>query len=109
MLRTSAGELRERCDALAEILRERGWLAETVAVRSVVGGGTTPGATLSGFAVALRHPAMTESELSSTLRCLDPPVIARTRRGRVLLDLRTVSREDDAVLLRVLTGLEPRA
>jgi seryl-tRNA(Sec) selenium transferase len=47
--------------------------------------------------------------LSSTLRCLDPPVIARTRRGRVLLDLRTVSREDDAVLLRVLTGLEPRA
>jgi L-seryl-tRNA(Ser) seleniumtransferase len=109
MLRISAGELRERCDALSERLRELGWLAETVAVRSLVGGGTTPGASLPGFAVALSHPTMTEGDLSGALRRLDPPVISRTRRGRVLLDLRTVAREDDATLRRLLENPEPRA
>ena len=109
MLRISAGELRERCDALSERLRELGWLAETVAVRSLVGGGTTPGASLPGFAVALSHPTMTEGDLSGALRRLDPPVIARTRRGRVLLDLRTVAREDDATLRRLLENPEPHA
>lgn len=109
MLRIGAAELRERCDSLAETLRELGWLAETVAVRSLVGGGTTPGASLPGFAVALRHPTMTESDLSGALRRLDPPVIARTRRGRVLLDLRTVAREDDATLRRLLENPEPSA
>ena len=109
MLRISAGELRERCDALSERLRELGWLAETVAVRSLVGGGTTPGASLPGFAVALSHPTMTEGDLSGALRRLDPPVISRTRRGRVLLDLRTVAREDDATLRRLLENPEPHA
>lgn len=109
MLRLNSDELRQRCDAVTEALRERGWQAETVAVRSLVGGGTTPGASLRGFAVALRHPAMSEDALSAALRGLDPAVIARTRRGRVLLDLRTVAREDDAVLRRVLTELETRA
>jgi L-seryl-tRNA(Ser) seleniumtransferase len=106
MLRTSADELRQRCDALVRSLSERGWQAETVAVRSLVGGGTTPGASMRGFAVALRHPAISEDALSAALRGLDPAVIARTRRGRVLLDLRTVAPDDDALLLRLLAELE---
>ena len=109
MMRVCADELRERCDALVANLRERGWLAETVAVRSLVGGGTTPGASLRGYAVALRHPTMAEEALSAALRGLDPAVIARTRRGRVLLDLRTVAREDDAVLGRMLAEMGTRA
>ena len=105
MLRMGAIELRQRCDALAARLREAGMSAETVAVRSLVGGGTTPGASLSGFAVSLHSPEMSEGALMKALRDLDPPVIARIRRGRVLLDLRTVGAQDDAVLASTLSQM----
>jgi L-seryl-tRNA(Ser) seleniumtransferase len=109
MLRISASELRRRCETLAESLRQSELETETVPVRSVVGGGTTPGASLPGCALALRHPAMDEDALTRALRALDPPVIARTRRGRVLLDLRTVAEEDDPLLSALLSRLEPIA
>lgn len=107
MMRVQPAELRARCKALAGRLQGSGPEAEVVAVRSVVGGGTTPGATLGGFAVSLRHTALNEEQLMKALRALDPPVIARTRRGRVLLDLRTVFPEDDELLARQLSKLEP--
>lgn len=109
MMRMHRSELRRRCEALAARLETSALEAEVVAVRSVVGGGTTPGATLAGSAVALRYPAMSEEALMKSLRSLDPPVIARTRRGRVLLDLRTVFPEEDAVLASALATMEAPA
>lgn len=106
MLGLRGPELRARCESLMERLRSPSLSAEVVAVRSVVGGGTTPGAALRGFAVALRHASMDEDALLRALRSLDPPVIARARRGRVLLDLRTVFPEEDETLSRLLNTLE---
>jgi L-seryl-tRNA(Ser) seleniumtransferase len=68
----------------------------------VVGGGTTPGASLPSFAVALHHVEMNEHALASHLRLLNPPVVSRVANQRVLLDLRTVAEESDATLIALL-------
>jgi L-seryl-tRNA(Ser) seleniumtransferase len=68
----------------------------------VVGGGTTPGASLPSFAVALRHTELNEHALASRLRRLDTPVVSRVANQRVLLDLRTVPEESDATLVASL-------
>jgi L-seryl-tRNA(Ser) seleniumtransferase len=108
MLRMSAESIRMRCESMAEKLRRSGFEADIVATESVIGGGTTPGATLPSFAVSLRHADLTDEEMTTALRRCDPPVIARTRQGRVLLDLRTVAVEDDAALVDMVTALETR-
>lgn len=108
MLKISPEDLRRRCQALAEGLRGSSFETEIVSTRSLVGGGTTPGATLPSFALALRRPGATECEFTSSLRALDPPVIARVAQARVLLDLRTVAPDEDATLSRVLLQMESR-
>jgi L-seryl-tRNA(Ser) seleniumtransferase len=105
MLQIDAESIRRRCEPMAKSLRDCGFEAETVATKSVIGGGTTPGASLPSFAVALQHPALSEEELSAALRRLDPPVVARAQQGRLLLDLRTVAVENDALLLRNISEL----
>jgi L-seryl-tRNA(Ser) seleniumtransferase len=105
MLKTSADDLRRRCAALEEKLRRAGFEAETITTRSLVGGGTAPGASLPSFAVALRQAGPSEEELAAALRSLDPPVIARIAQGRVLLDLRTVSERDDEILFETVSKL----
>jgi L-seryl-tRNA(Ser) seleniumtransferase len=102
MMRMSPHAIEMRCKRYADQLSSEQVRVEVVPTRSVVGGGTTPGASLPSFAVALRHEAMSESALSDLLRRLEPPIVARTHEGRVLLDLRTVSPTEDAVLLPLL-------
>lgn len=103
MLRADAESIRQRCDKLAASLCGAGFAADTVATSSVIGGGTAPGATLTSFAVAVNHPEMSEAELTTRLRDCDPPIIARTHQGRVLLDLRTVAPEDDTAVARAVS------
>ena len=55
------------------------------------GAGALPEYGLQSFAVSLRHSALTEDALMAALRDNTPPVIGRIERGRVLLDMRTVS------------------
>jgi L-seryl-tRNA(Ser) seleniumtransferase len=94
--------IRQRCEEMARALHSATLTAETVAVPTVVGGGTTPGASLPSFAVALRHAVLEAASLGAVLRSLDPAVLTRTQEDRVLLDLRTVPEEMDAVLIRLL-------
>lgn len=102
MLQGTVASIRERCEkviqALGSVLPE----AEVIAVQSVVGGGTTPGASLPSFAISLRHVTLAEHDLAAKLRSLRVPVIARINDGRVLLDLRTVQPHEDAELVSLL-------
>ena len=102
MLHIPAETLERRCRILAESLSSEQISAEVIPVRSLVGGGTTPGASLPGFAVSLRHTGMNEGMFSARLRRLDPPIIARTGEGRVILDLRTITVEEDKDLVRMV-------
>jgi L-seryl-tRNA(Ser) seleniumtransferase len=70
-----------------------------VSGESTVGGGSAPGVTLPTVLLALEHPAATADSIEARLRAADPPVIARIQDDRVVLDLRTVRAEDDALLL----------
>ncbi len=105
MLRLSAGSVRERCERLITELAGDDYVAEVVPVRSLVGGGTTPGASVGSFAVALEAGGMSDDALATRLRGWEPAVVTRTQGGRVSLDLRTVFPAQDAVLVEALRGV----
>ena len=78
-------------------------IAERIGARIVpadafVGGGAAPDAPIPGRALALP-----ESErLAARLRRGDPAVVGYQNEGRLILDLRTVSEEDDEELVRAV-------
>ena len=102
MLRLPAEAVRVRCERWVEALRLPGVEVAVVSTASVVGGGTTPCASLPSFAVSMRCAGMGEDALSAILRGLEPAIVGRVSDGRVLLDLRTVTEDEDAEVLSVL-------
>jgi L-seryl-tRNA(Ser) seleniumtransferase len=74
----------------------------------VAGGGSLPGEGLPSVLVEVDPGPLGEAALLARLRAADPPVIARAEHGRVVLDLRTVPPEQDAVVVLALAAaLEP--
>ncbi len=57
------------------------------------------------FVIAVTSASLSADELQAKLRKCDPPIISRVEEGRVLLDLRTVFPEQDAVIQRELQSL----
>lgn len=104
MIDLSAKEIQARCRTIVDQLHAEGLSAEIVPTMSLIGGGTTPGATLPSYALSLRHATLTPDALLSTLRRFDPPVIGRVNEDSVLLDLRTVDAEFDTLLGALLNG-----
>lgn len=105
MLALDAEAVRLRCEAMAPALQRTYPGAEVVPAQSLVGGGTTPGASLPSFALSLAHHSLAAHSFSAVLRDQHPPVLARISEDRVLFDLRTVPPESDGILLRVLLEL----
>jgi L-seryl-tRNA(Ser) seleniumtransferase len=98
MIRQSADEIRARSEAL--LSRFPAIRAELLTSVSVTGGGATPEQTLPTWviAVACDHP----SETARRLRAALPPVVARIESGRILIDLRTVFRDEEDGLAAAL-------
>ena len=89
---------------LAEIeARARAWAdalgadANVIASKSMVGGGSLPGAALPSSVLALTTD--NADEMAGRLRAADKPVIARIHEGRLLFDPRTVLPNQDQALL----------
>src|SRR5205823_2028232 len=99
MIATSATELERRARTLATALD-----GQAVETRSAIGGGSLPGQTQPSWAVAFDAPA--PDRLAAGLRRADPPVIARIEDKRVLLDLRAILPEQDALLERAVRGAQ---
>lgn len=95
MLHAEPAELQERARRLAGALGDGVRVVETAAV---VGGGALPGATLPSWGLALAAV----DGLVERLRAGDPPVIGRVEQGRLVLDLRTLTEDEDGVLLAAL-------
>ena len=106
MLAIPAQEIALRCTRVADALANADLETEIVAVESVLGGGTAPGARVKSFALALRHASLSADDLLCELRRLDPPVIARIEDDRVVLDLRTSDPRHDAYLIESLNALD---
>jgi L-seryl-tRNA(Ser) seleniumtransferase len=64
-----------------------------------------PTVELPTVAVALGTPELPAEDLDAKLRTGDPPVVARVKYGRLLLDMRTVLPSQVGDLSRVLSGL----
>jgi L-seryl-tRNA(Ser) seleniumtransferase len=81
--------------------------AEIVDGISAVGGGAAPGIGISTRLISLTHPRTNAIELEARLRLgSDVPVIARIENDKVLLDLRTVTSEDEPTLLDTVRSLD---
>jgi L-seryl-tRNA(Ser) seleniumtransferase len=97
MLSEPAESVRARAE---EILRAIGSdrasqrRAEVVACTTEVGGGAMPLARVPSFALALRPARGRVEDLARSLRTGPDPVIGRIESGRLLLDLRTVHRDE---------------
>ena len=78
---------------------------EVVETRSVIGGGSAPGATLPTRALAVSSAEMGPDEIARKLREWETPVIGRVEEGRVLLDLRTVTPGQDEAIVEALVAL----
>jgi L-seryl-tRNA(Ser) seleniumtransferase len=75
---------------------------------SRTGGGSSPSGERPTRLLALDWPEGDAAPVESRLRAGDPPVIARVREGRLLLDLRTVLPEQDDLLAELLAGAMAR-
>ena len=110
MIGTPRGGLERRAEAVLAAVASRGaglrraLRAEVIAADSLVGGGTFPHARIPSAAVSLGAGEHAEQWLAR-LRAHDPPVIARRRKGRLFLDLRTIAPEEDAVVAAALATL----
>ncbi|MFY9557720.1 MAG: L-seryl-tRNA(Sec) selenium transferase [Blastocatellia bacterium] len=92
------------CEAVAQstIGRIKSSLEEG---ESVIGGGSAPEVKLPTVVVALQDAAMSPASIEERLRGYSIPIITRTERDRVMIDLRTVAPEEEVVILAALAEL----
>jgi L-seryl-tRNA(Ser) seleniumtransferase len=102
MMRLTKEEIGKRAEALAASLKSPRLKTEIVDGESVIGGGAAPSSVLPTRLLALSCAGLSADELATLLRTSDPPIVARVEDGRVLLDLRTVFAEQDALIAAAL-------
>ena len=95
-LAADPASLVKRAERAVARLASAGLDARVVAATAAVGGGGAPGVELDSAAVSLPE------SLAAPLRRGDPAVVGRLEQGRLLLDLRSVSPDDDARLTETI-------
>jgi len=95
MMRLSKDEIRMRAEIIAVKIRSPKITADLIDGDSVIGGGAAPSAVLPTCLLAVASSDFSADELAARLRKSDPPIISRVQEDRVVLDLRTVFREQD--------------
>jgi L-seryl-tRNA(Ser) seleniumtransferase len=100
MIYATTEEIRSRTEAFVTRLGPiPGTHIEIVESRSVIGGGTAPTQTLPTYALTISSDRYSPEQLQHRLRNQSPPVIARIEDNRLVLDLRTVSVEEEKTLV----------
>jgi L-seryl-tRNA(Ser) seleniumtransferase len=101
MLRLGADEIRQRALALATQFEG----AEVVEGESVAGGGSTPDQSLPTWLIRLPQSINAVAAERKLRTAGDPPVVARIAEDHLVIDLRTVSPDEEPELLRRLREL----
>ena len=102
MLETPVSILEERARRMAASAAALGWEVEAAPLVAIAGGGTGTESTLPSFGVLLRHPSLGETEAAARLRSRELPVLVRISEGRLVIDLRSVTPEEDDEILVAL-------
>ena len=106
MLTQSEETIRRRALRLKRRLK-RVFPGEISVVREVSrpGGGSLPRLELPTYCVALKHPDIPSHEMHERFRRGSPPIVGRVKRDLLLLDMRTVSDEEVALIERAVSQL----
>ncbi len=110
MIRATAGGIAQRAEALAAKLRlalaNASVAIETRPGFSVIGGGSTPDQQLPTHLISISSSQFSPATLETRLRkpATGPPVIARIEDDRLLLDLRTVSPDEEPTLTAAIVA-----
>ncbi|HZO76135.1 MAG TPA: L-seryl-tRNA(Sec) selenium transferase [Ktedonobacteraceae bacterium] len=104
MISVTPEQLAERAATWIAQLQSRGVTAHVQRGESTVGGGSLPGETLPTYLLALdaAHLPVPVEELARRLRSRAVPVVARILRDTLLLDPRTVLKEQDHMVVQAL-------
>ena len=107
MLAASREEIGQRCRSLISQLdlSNSRLNVELMEGESAIGGGAGPNASLPTVLLALTSSERSAQDLEAILRGASPSIIARISEQKVLIDLRTVSPEDQTHLSEVLNYL----
>ena len=109
MLAISPEQIAERASKFLSRLRESGnasaLRSEIIEGESAIGGGSAPTTHPPTKLIALTHQTLSADALERELRRATPPVIARIAEDKVLLDLRTVLEDEEALLLEILAAV----
>jgi L-seryl-tRNA(Ser) seleniumtransferase len=105
MLGVDASELESRAQALSQDFQSPQAQVRVEPGTGVVGGGTCPGVELPSWTLRFRIADVAARTVSSSLRALDPPVVARVENDEVVLDLRTVDPSEDELVLKSLQAV----
>jgi len=107
MMRLTKDEVGVRAEALAAQMAAPTLQIEVLDGESLLGGGAAPSSVLLTRLLAVTCAGLSADEVSARLRSEDPAIIARVEDGRVLLDLRTVFPEQDALLAQAFVRISP--
>jgi L-seryl-tRNA(Ser) seleniumtransferase len=73
--------------------------------QTVIGGGSAPGVNLPTVLVTLEAVELSASAIESLLRLREVPIIARTEKGRITIDLRTVLPDEESIIIEALESI----
>lgn len=106
MLFQSLEEIKSRARRIAAELRKtaKNVIIEVIKDTSKAGGGSLPEKEFPTFAVSLKPEEISLNELESRLRKSSPPVIARIKGQSILLDARTIMKQDIKNLVKAVAS-----
>ncbi len=98
---------KQRCQSLFERLEAECLAAEIKLIEDVsrVGGGAMPLTELSDWAVEINPLAHRTADLAKQLRTFSPAVVTRVQNDRLLVNLRAVFEEEEALLAQFLISV----
>ncbi len=110
MLTAPPAEIRRRARALVRQINTRSEISnlrfEILDGVSATGGGAAPGVELETALIAVTHAKRSVVKLEHELRMSVPPVIARIVDDKVMIDLRTVSIDEEETLVAAIRSLD---